>query len=293
MPSTPIIRADAAETFVTAPTRHVEVGESTFGYRSIGTGRPLVLFNRFRGTIDDWDPLTNDLLAKTRQVIVFDNVGVGFSSGVVPPSVRQMALDAIRFLETLFDEPVDIMGFSLGGYVAQLVTLERPDLVRKMIMAGTGPGVGTPETQPDPSINQFTTRPSIDEVAVVNLFFTDSEESKASGHAHWARTQQRTEDRAPEVRAESVAAQIAAVAAWRSGKGSAYADLGSIRAPVLIANGDQDRMVPTLNSWLAFQRIPNAELVLYPDSGHGFHYQYPDAFVEHATRFLDKDWYEA
>ncbi len=292
MSSTQLAEANTAQSFLTAPTKYIEVGGNTFAYREVGVGRPLVLFNRFRATMDDWDPLTNDLLTKTRRVIIFDNVGVGFSSGVVPPSVRQMALDAITFLEALFDEPVDIMGFSLGGYVVQIVTLERPDTVRKMIMAGTGPGVGTPETQPDPWINQFTTRPSVDEEAIVNLFFTDSEESKAAGHAHWARTQQRTEDRAPAVKPESVAGQVAAVADWRAGKGSAYADLASIKVPVLIANGDEDRMVPTLNSWLAFVRIPRAELDLYPDSGHGFHYQYPHLFVEHATRFLDKDWYE-
>ena len=293
MSSTLDTETDSAQSFLTTPTKYVEVDGNTFGYREVGVGRPLVLFNRFRGTLDDWDPLTNDLLAKTRKVIIFDNVGVGFSSGIVPSSVRQMALDAITFLEALFDEPVDIMGFSLGGYVVQMIALERPDVVRKMIMAGTGPGVGTPETQPSPRINQYTTRTSVDEEAIVNLFFTDSEKSKAAGHAHWARTQQRAKDRAPALKPESIAGQVAAVADWRAGKGSAYANLSSISVPVLIANGDEDRMVPTVNSWLAYVRIPNAELVLYPDSGHGFHFQYPHLFVEQATRFLDKDWYEA
>jgi pimeloyl-ACP methyl ester carboxylesterase len=275
-----------------APTLRVRGGEHAYAYREIGEGRPLVLLNRFRGTIDDWDPLLNDLLAKERKVVIFDNAGVGLTPGLVPGTVAEMAADAACFIEALYGEPVDILGFSLGGYVAQALVLRRPDLVRKLVLAGTGPGIGTPETQPSATITPFTTRPHIGEEALLALFFTDSSASRAAGHAHWLRINERTSDRAPEVCQEAAAQQARAIALWRDGVGTAYPQLHSISRPVLIANGSDDRMVPTINSWLAFQRIPGAELIVYPDSGHGFHYQYPHLFAADAARFLDKDWYD-
>lgn len=284
---------ERVSTSMDAPTRYVEVGQNTLAYRIIGSGRPLVLLNRFRGTLDDWDPLTNDLLAASRQVVVFDNVGIGHSGGTTPSSVRQMAADAAAFLEALFNDPVDVLGFSLGGYVAQRLALERPELVRKLVLAGTGPGVGTPDSQPSPSINQYTSRPDIDEESILNLFFTDSASSIASGREHWRRIHRRDVERAPAVTSQAVQAQVAAVGAWRQGVDSAYQELADLHLPVLVANGADDRMVPTLNSWLAFKRLPNAELILYPDSGHGFHYQYPQLFAQDVSRFLDKDWYDS
>ena len=277
------------QTQETAPTVYRQAGETRFAYRDLGhdSGVPLIFLNRFRGTMDDWDPDIINRLARSRRVILFDNAGVGLSTGTTPDSVSSMAADAASFISALADTPVDVLGFSLGGYVAQRLTLDYPGLVRKLILAGTGAGGGE---QPDDDIRVHTSAPVITREDLDFLFFAPTAAGKAAGAAHWERIHSRVPAREPELTAAALAAHIAAVGRWRTGEGSPLKQLHEIQQPVLVANGDKDRMVPTSNSVAMQEEIPNAQLIIYPNAGHGFLFQYADLFAEHVARFLDTSW---
>lgn len=273
----------------TAPDLFVETGGTRFAYREIGqdSGTPLLLLNRYRGVMDDLDPDTVNRLARSRRVVVFDNAGIGLSTGTTPDSVSGMAAGAVAFITALFADPVDILGFSLGGYVAQRLTLDYPALVRKLILAGTGAGGGE---QPGAEIRPHTSAPVLTREDLAFLFFPADDAGAAIGAAHWERIHSRVPAREPELTAAAFAAHVAAVGKWRAGEGSPLKQLHEIRQPVLIANGDDDRMVPTSNSVAMQQEIANAQLIIYPHAGHGFLFQYADLFSEHATRFLNTSW---
>jgi pimeloyl-ACP methyl ester carboxylesterase len=278
------------ETAMTARTQYVEVDGTRIAYREFGkdTGVPLVFLNRYRATIDDWDPLLLDLFAAERRVVLFDSAGIGGSDGQVADTILMTAEIAVGFIRAISDAPVDVLGFSMGGYAALRLVLNHRELVRKLILAGTGAGGGE---QPDPSIRQWTAAPEITEVELSNLLFPTNDQGKQAAHAHWLRIHQdRTEPRLPGVTGEAAERQAAAIGGWRNGIGNALGELGQITHDVLIANGDNDIMVPTSNSWVASQKIPNSQLIVYPNAGHGFHYQYPHLFARHANLFLSATW---
>ncbi|QWU13835.1 Pimeloyl-ACP methyl ester carboxylesterase [Paenibacillus sophorae] len=270
----------------TVETSFVEAGGVTFAFRTFGAKSvvPLVMVQRFRGTLDDWDPALINRLAQDRTIIMFDNAGVGLSSGEAPDTIEGMAEYAIAFIEALGLTQVDLLGFSMGGYVAQQVTVERPDLVRRLILAGTGSGAAEGAQKGEAEVFKVAFKPVNEPEDFLFLFFDSTETSRAAGEEYLLRLQRRTVSRAPLVKAESVKAQIHAIVAW--GTQSAFERLVDLKQPVLVANGKNDIMIPTFNSYLLFQQIPNAELALYPDSGHGFLFQYAEAFSRRISEFL-------
>jgi len=235
--------------------------------------------------MDDWDPAVINGFARERDVILFDNAGVGRSTGVVPNNARAMADHLLAFLGGLGASKVDLLGFSMGGYVAQFAALKSPHLFRRLILAGTGPGGGERYVPGGPDIRPIASRPILGLEEQLFLFFTTSEKSRAAGEAYWQRLKSRVGEIEPPVSQEGIKAQLQALVAWGEGD-SAYNHLAEIKQPVLVANGSNDVMMPTINSFTMAQLLPNAQLIVYPDSGHGFLFQYPELFVDHALRFL-------
>jgi len=275
---------------VTAPTLFVEARGVRYAYRRFGTeaGTPLLFLPHFRAGMDHWDPLVTDGLGANRPVILFDNAGVASTSGETPDTFDAQADHVATFTAALGLGQVDVLGFSIGGYVAQTFTLRYPESVRRLILVGTAPRGGETEgTHPD--VSRVARNPVPDLEDFLFLFFEPSETSEAAGKAFWERRHQRTIDVDPPSSEQTMKAQTSAILAWREQRGERYAELSHIQQPTLVVNGHHDIMVPTINSYLLSQRIPNAELILYPDSGHGSLFQYPDLFVSHAARFLDTD----
>jgi pimeloyl-ACP methyl ester carboxylesterase len=272
----------------TAVTHFVESDGLRYAYRALGPagGVPLVFCHRFRGTMDDWDPAVVDSLAAERRVILFDNAGIGLSTGETPDSVKGMADRVSEFIRLNDFKQVDLLGFSLGGYVAQTVTLNNPDIVRRLVLAGTGPGGGEGIVPAGPEIKQVSGRPVLGLEEYLYLFFSPSHASQAAGRRYWDRVNERGPEREPSVSEASIKAQITALVAWSQGKGSAFPWLGEIKQPVLVTNGHNDVMVPTINSFTMSQKIKDATLIVYPDSGHGFLFQYPGTFTRHVLDFL-------
>jgi pimeloyl-ACP methyl ester carboxylesterase len=273
----------------TAPTRYAEGGGIRFAYRRFGRpGRPpLVLFQHFMGTLDDHDPALSDAFASDREVILFNNAGVASSSGIVPDTIEAMARDAITFTDALGLTTIDAVGHSMGGLVAQEVALARPDLVRRLVLAGTGPrggeGIGA---RPAWVGELFTRRYQRQEDMWLPILFAPTQTSQAAGRAYIERIVARA-DRDTPVSDQSVAAQRAAIATYGAAKDPSYARLKGMELPVLVVNGTDDIVIPTINSYILQQFLPDAELILYPDAGHGSHFQYPGLFVRHARIFLD------
>ncbi len=276
----------ATDTHVTAPTRFVEANGVRYAYRRFGQkdGVPVVFLQHFRGNLDNWDPLVTDGLAEGRPVILVNNAGVASSSGETPTTIDALSDDVAAFVEALKLTQVDVLGFSIGGYIAQSVVLRHPRLVRRLVLVGTGPRNG------DPTKNPLVAKVAGNEVPTLEdflfLFFSPSAESQAAGRAFWERRHQRR-DADPPSSVQVMHAQRAALAEWRQPRGERYADLKTIQQPTLVVNGNDDIMVPTVNSISLSQHIPNAQLIIYPNSGHGSLFQYPELFVEHTRLFLN------
>jgi pimeloyl-ACP methyl ester carboxylesterase len=273
-------------THLTAPTRFVEANGVLYAYRRFGSesGAPLVFLQHFRGGLDNWDPMVTDGLAQGRPVILFNNAGVASSSGDPADTIDASADHVARFLRSLGLQAVDVLGFSIGGYIAQGVVLRHPELVRRLVLVGTAPRNG--ELPNDPRIPQVAANPVPTMEDFLFLFFTPSEASQAAGKAFWQRRHER-KDADPPSSPEAMKAQSAAIAEYRKPRGERYAELRAIKQPTLVVNGKNDIMVPTINSFTLCQHIPNAQLIIYPDSGHGALFQYPKLFVTHTTIFLD------
>ncbi|ANB75886.1 hypothetical protein AYM40_26660 [Paraburkholderia phytofirmans OLGA172] len=272
----------------TAETHYVDADGVRYAYRRLGPkgGIPLVFCHRFRGTMDDWDPAVVNGFAREREVILFDNAGVGNSTGTIPASIGAMAAHVVRFIGALGLKEVDLLGFSMGGHIGQAVILGWPHLIRRLILAGTYPGGGDGIILAGPEVRPVAGRPVLGLEEYLFLFFSPSEESQKAGRAYWERLKTRKEPIEPPVSAEGVQAQAAALAGWAQGIDAALPRLAEIRQPVLVANGHNDIMVPTINSFTMAQKIKRAQLIIYPDSGHGFLFQYPQLFVNHALEFL-------
>ena len=274
----------------TAPTQYAEGGGTRFAYRRFGMPGlpPLVFFQHFMGTLDDHDPALSDAFATDREVILFDNAGVASSTGTVPDTIEAMARDAITFTDALGLTTIDIVAHSMGGLVAQEVTLARPDLVRRLVLVGTGPrggeGIGA---LPAWVAELFTRKYEQQEDMWLPILFAPTQSSQAAGRAYVERILTRA-DRDTPVSGQSIAAQSAALAAYGAAKDPGYAHLKGLRLPVLVANGSDDIVIPTINSYILQQFLPNAELILYPDANHGSHFQYPGLFARHTRMFLDE-----
>ena len=278
----------APQTYETTPTRFVEENGIRYAYRSLGkeSGTPLVFLQHFRGTLDNWDPAVVNGLAKDRPVVLFDNAGIARSGGQTPNHVAEMARHALAVIQALGLREVDLLGFSLGGFVAQQVTLDRPDLVRRVILAGTGPQGGEGFDTFSPEVQAVAAREKSKPEDLLFLFFAPTPTSQAAGRAFLERLGARKEDREPPSTVQVRDAQLTAIQAWGTPRGERYARLREITHPVLVVNGTPDTMIPPINSYILAQHLPNAQLILYPDAGHGSLFQYPALFVEHASLFL-------
>jgi pimeloyl-ACP methyl ester carboxylesterase len=276
----------------TAPTQFVEANGIRFAYRRFGhaAGLPLVFNQHFTGTMDHWDPAVTDGFAKDREVILFNNAGVSASSGEVPTSVEEMGRNAIAFIKALGLQRVDVLGFSLGGLVAQEITLQAPDLVRRLVLVGTGPrsgesmATGTPE-----GAKIFGAAYKEPDHLWLSVFFTPSPASQAAGREFLKRFRLRTKDRDPEVNDKVAPAQRAAIAKWGAPRERPYDYLKAIQQPTLVVNGSTDLIIYTVNSFILQQNLPSAQLIIYPDSAHGSHHQYPERFVRHVSMFLSEN----
>jgi pimeloyl-ACP methyl ester carboxylesterase len=274
-----------AHDFNTAPTLTVSANGTSFAYRRIGKaeGTPLLLLHHLTAVLEDWDPRVVDGIAAYRPVIVFDNRGVGRTTGATPRTVEEMAEDAVAFIAALGLTHVDLLGFSLGGFIAQAILLGHPGLVGKAILAGTGPAGGF-ELPGGLLAETYAKAQALGKHPKHLLFFTQTAHGQHAADAFLARLQERREDRDPPVADATVAAQLAAIAAWAK---AAPSPLESLTHPVFVANGDRDAMVPTPGSFELARRIPNAQLAIYPDAGHGGIFQYHELFVQQALAFLE------
>jgi pimeloyl-ACP methyl ester carboxylesterase len=273
----------------TAPTQYVEANGIRFAYRRFGKtgGIPLVLNQHYTGTMDYWDPAVTDGLAANREVILFNNAGVSSSTGEVPESIFEMGANAIAFIRALGLKQVDVLGFSIGGMVAQEIAEQAPQLVRRLILVGTGMRGGegiAPMTDAAAAIFGATYEPAEDLWLAVH--FSPSASSQAAGRAFLKRKHLRQVNRDPEVNEKVAPAQIAALGKYGARFDGAYDYLKNITQPTLIVQGHNDVIAPTVNSYVMQQTIPNAQLILYPDANHGSFYQYPQLFVAHAEQFL-------
>jgi pimeloyl-ACP methyl ester carboxylesterase len=277
-----------ATTFNDAPTQTVHVDGADFAYRKIGEagGPPVVFLHHFTAVLDDWDPAVIDGLAQQRRVIIFDNRGVGRSQGKTPDSVEAMAKDAIAFIGALGLTQVDLIGFSLGGFIAQVIAHDRPNLLRRIILAGTGPAGGKGTSDLAAVLQDAFQKAAAHKKHPKHfLFFSQTKTSQEAADAFLGRLQARKNDRDPAASNETTQAQSAAIIQWGKGDGAKKA-LSAIGHPVLVANGDNDIMVPTINSVALFEALPNAELSIFPDAGHGGIFQYHREFTAQALRFF-------
>jgi len=279
-----------SNSLITAPTQILETSKEKYAYRRFGprNGTPLLFLQHFTGTLDNWDPFVTDPLAATHDVILFDNAGVGRSSGTVPSSMAGMAAHALAFLDGLGIKTCDVLGFSLGGMVAQQMALDRPTSIRKLILAGTAPRGGEDIMHLDkPSIGPHLQNPNLKGYEVLQkIFFAPTETSQAAGKAFIGRLMLRQQDRDPQPSPDVAPAQIAAFRDWEQMKKQSFADLKEIRQPALIVNGVRDEMVPIRNSYLLAENLPNAVLLTYPDAGHGGIFQWHESFTKQAAAFL-------
>jgi pimeloyl-ACP methyl ester carboxylesterase len=280
-------------THVTAPTQFVETNGIRFAYRRFGKegGVPVVLMPHFRAGMDHWDPAVTDGFAARRQVILFDNAGVASSSGETPSTFEAMGNYAADFIEALGLSQVDILGFSIGGFIAQTMALRHSKIIRRLLLVGTGPRNGEPSTDAKYPPLAASTDPATGEGgldAFLYLFFSSSPRGQAAGRAFWERRHNRKIDVDVPSSPQTMAAQQAARREWQEPRGERFAELKLIAQPTLVVNGSNDIMIPTINSFTLAQNIPDAQLIIYPDSGHASLFQYPQLFLLHANIFLNE-----
>ena len=284
----PITRHERRDmtTWKDAPNRTIDVDGVTFAYRELGAGSdiPVVFLHHLTAVLDDWDPRVIDGIAAQHRVITFDNRGVGASGGSVPPTVEQMGTDAIAYIRALGLKKVDLLGFSLGGGVAQMVALQAPDLVRRMILAGTGPRGGGGIDKMATIVGGAYAKAALTRSDPRNfLFFPRTTEGKKAAADYLDRLKERTRDRDKKI---SNQARIAQIKAIRHAGQSQPDDLSVITQPVFVANGDHDLMVDSAHSADMARRLPDAQLKIYPNSGHGGIFQHHQTFVPDALQFL-------
>jgi pimeloyl-ACP methyl ester carboxylesterase len=260
-----------------------------YAYRDTGGGEdglPLVLLQHFRGNLDNWDPALIDALAPARRVVTFDNAGVGGSTGTTPDTIEQMARDAIAFLAAMEFSRVDLLGFSIGSFVAQQIALVRPAIVRRLVLASSAPqgaagmlgwapevigAIGTPNTRPE---------------AYLDVFFAPSATSRQAGQQALRRMYARTEDRDEATTWATREAQYDAVCTWGIPNHALLQRVSALDMPVFVANGDSDPMILPHYSYLLAGLVPQAQVKIYPDSAHGFLFQHHAEFAADVGAFL-------
>lgn len=276
-----------------APTQFLDVKTQKYAYRRFGkgSGLPLLCLQHFTGTLDNWDPAVTDVLASGREVILFESAGLGRSTGKVPETIAGMAAHAQAFLDGLGLKTCDVLGFSLGGMVAQQMVLGRPSVFRRIILVGTAPRGGEDIMHLDkPSLAKHLADPNLKGYHVLQkIFFAPTESSQTAGAAFIDRLMLRKTDREPVSGQEVAMAQMAAFRDWEQFTGERFALLKGIRQPTLVVNGVHDEMIPVRNSYWLGENMPNAVLITYPDSGHGSLFQFHESFTEQAGAFLASD----
>ena len=271
-----------------APNQFVTSGETRFAYRSFGKGSPVVFLNRFRATMDHWDPAFVNPVATRHRVILFDNAGVSLSTGETPSTFAGMADDVARFVRALDIEKADFVGWSIGGAVAQALLVQHPQIVRRAVLIATFPPGGTAEKFPPVSeeVRRATSNPTPVAEDFLFLFYAPSQTSRNAGLASLKRTAARVPPSPPVSREASVKAR-AALEHWYRGGDGILVSIKTIDKPVLVANGYYDAMFPAHQSFVLGREIPTARLALYPDSGHAFMFQYPEQFARLMIDFLE------
>jgi pimeloyl-ACP methyl ester carboxylesterase len=276
---------------VDVETKYVEVAGVRYAYRELVPAQPvdttpLLFLHRFRGTLDDWDPAFVDAVAEHRHVILFSDAAVGSSTGSPATSVDQKADNAAAFARALGHDAVDVLGFSMGGFVAQAIAVREPSLVRKVVLIGTGPA-GNPETDPPTDIVfDIALKPEYAFEDVRYLFFAEGRDAETQAYIerHALRT-----DREPLVSPETIQAMVGLILDFMGGKTDHYGRLAELRQPVLIVNGDDDHFFPLKNEWLLYRELPNAQLAIYPQAGHAPHQQHPELVAAQVNRFLNAE----
>lgn len=278
---------------ITARTQFLQIEDQRYAYRRFGEGSrlPLLFLQHFTGTLDNWDPAVTDPLASGREVILFENAGVGRSSGKVPETVAGMAKHALAFLDGLGLSTCGVLGFSLGGMIAQQMAQDRPSIIRRMILVGTAPRGGEDIMHLEkPSLAKHIGDPTLRGYArLQKIFFAPTESSQTAGESFIKRLAHRRQDREPVSGPDVANAQIAAFRDWERATGERFANLKGIRQPTLVVSGVHDEMIPVRNSYFLGENLPNAVLLTYPDSGHGSLFQFHESFARQATAFLASD----
>ena len=284
-----IVMAEKQDQWTNVPTQFISADGINFAYREYGQhngGTPVIFLNHLAAVLDNWDPRIIDGIAAKHHVVVFDNRGVGASTGKPSKSIEQMADDAITFIQAKGFKQVDLFGFSMGGMISQEIVLKQPQLIRKMILSGTGPAGGIGISTVGRVSNWDLVRGmATRQDPKVYLFFTRTDNGKAAAKQFVQRINERTENRDKEITISAYRAQLKALKKWGSKK---PADLSIIQQPVLVANGDHDRMVPPVNTYDLAKRLPNSALIIYPDAGHGGIFQFHQDFVKQSLTFLAK-----
>jgi pimeloyl-ACP methyl ester carboxylesterase len=287
---TATITATETGSQLTAPNLWVEVDGDTFVYRRFGATErnvpPLVCLQHFRGNLDSWDPALVDRIAQQRELVLLGNRGVGSSTGRVPDNVTDMARDVLLAIDALELEEVDLLGFSLGGFIAQELALLRPRLVRRIVLAATAPRGGPNLHRWSDEVYALATPDVPSAERFLKLFFSGSEQSQTKGIEYLKRATARQNDRDADTDLACRDAQLAAITAWGIPDPSKLNRLAGVTQPVFVAIGDNDTMMHTSNSRLLADHLPNAHLRVYPDANHGFLDQYPELFADHVNAFL-------
>jgi pimeloyl-ACP methyl ester carboxylesterase len=271
-------------------TQKVAVKGTAFSYRRFGaeSAVPLILLTHFRASMDNWDPLLLNLIAKERTVVAFDNKGVASSEGATPETYGAMADDAADFVASLGYMKVDVLGFSIGGAIAQQLLFKHSGLLRKCVLAASMPPGGKGILQSRPEVAAVATKALVELKDFLILFFEDSPLSQRAGREYLQRRSARTIDVEPPTTDQTMEAQGKARKAWAAmDVAQGVTDLKSVAQPVFVANGSNDVMISNPYSFSLYQSLPNAQLILYPDSGHGFLFQYPELFAAHLSIFLN------
>jgi pimeloyl-ACP methyl ester carboxylesterase len=275
-------------TYSEAPNQTISAANGIdYAYRQVGDGAmPLVLLQHFRGNLDNWDPALIDALASTRPVVTFDNAGVGASTGTTPGTVVQMARDAIAFLAAMELDEIDILGFSLGSFVAQEMALIRPALVRNLVLASSAPQGAAGMHGWAPDVIQAVGEPELNPEGYLGVFFTNSESSQRSAQQALERMLSRAGDPDEPTTWETRQAQYDAVCAWGIPNHALLQRLSAIDQPVFVANGDSDPMILPHYSYLLAGLMPQARVKIYPDAAHGFLFQHHAEFAADVDGFL-------
>ena len=280
---------DTIMNFKNVKTQSINVGGTAFYYRKLGEnnpGIPIIFLNHLSATMDECDPRIMDGLASAHPIICFDNRGVGATQGTTPENVSEMATDAIAFIKALGYQKVDLFGFSLGGFISQEILLREPQLVRKAILAGTGPagGVGISKIKPV-TYNDILKAYLTFRDPKFYLFFNKNANGHKSAKVYLGRLKERTDNRDKKLKLKHLQHQLNAIKAWGLQEPQ---NLSVIKQPVLIVNGENDKMVPRTNSTALKNSIPTSELILYKDAGHGSIFQYQEEFVKSALKFFEQ-----